>query len=456
MNEHTSISYGADGPVRKLDVDATYSKVGWHLLPLLLMCYVVAYIDRINIGYAQLQMKETLKFSAESYALGAGLFFIGYMLFEIPSNLMLAKIGARKTLLRIMFCWGIVAACMMFVQTATQFYILRFLLGAFEAGFFPGVILYFTYWYPSWRRGQVIAIFMTAATVGGMIAGPISGGMLKYFDGVGGLHGWQWLFVLQGLPASVLGIIVYVYLKDRPEQAGWLSASEKKLLRDALENDGTASEGRSHGSFAQMLRDPRMYLLPLAFFFLAGATYTLVFTLPSLIRGWEIKDLLMVGILAAIPHVAAIGGMVALGRRSDRLQERRWHYAFSTALAAAGLGIVTIVQGTSVGQITGSLVGLTIACVGLASATPLFFTLTSEYLSKATAAGGIALVSSLGNLGPAVAPYVNARINTATGSTTYGLYVVMAMYLLSALIVLATVKPRHTRSAHAAGPRFAK
>jgi nitrate/nitrite transporter NarK len=218
------------------------------------------------------------------------------------------------------------------------------------------------------------------------------------------------------------------------------------LLRDNLDSDHTGLQGHSHGSFLQMLGDPKVYMLSLAYFFLLGATYTVVFTLPSLIRGWEIKDLVVLGILAAIPQLAAIGGMVLVGRRSDRHRERRWHYAFSTALAATGLGLVTVVQGTSSGQIAGSVIGLTIAYIGLTSATPLFFTLTSEYLSKAAAAGGIALISSLGNLGPAVTPYLNVKINSMTGSSTYGLYLVMAMYLVSALIILTAVKAAAHRS----------
>ena len=192
-------------------------KVSWRIMPLLVICYIVAFLDRINIGYAQLQMKQTLPFSDAVYGLGAGIFFIGYFLFEVPSNLMLEKVGARKTLLRIMFSWGIVAAGMMFVQTPTQFYVLRFLLGAFEAGFFPGVILYLTYWYPPARRGQMIAIFMTATTLASVMAGPLCGAIMKWMDGINGWHGWQWLFLVQGLPASVLGIVAYFYLQDKPE-----------------------------------------------------------------------------------------------------------------------------------------------------------------------------------------------------------------------------------------------
>ena len=215
-------------------IEAVYSKVGWRIMPLLIVCYIVAYLDRINIGYALLQMKQTLPFTDAVYALGAGIFFIGYFLFEVPSNLMLEKVGARKTLLRIMFCWGIAAAAMMFVQTPTQFYVMRFLLGAFEAGFFPGVILYLTYWYPPARRGQIIAIFMTAATIAVMIAGPPSGAIMKWMSGLNGWHGWQWLFLVQGLPASILGMVAFFYLQDKPEDAQWLDSREKKVLRDHL------------------------------------------------------------------------------------------------------------------------------------------------------------------------------------------------------------------------------
>ena len=272
--------------------EALFSKVSWRLLPLLIVCYIIAFLDRINIGFAQLQMKQTLPFSDEAYAFGAGVFFIGYFLFEVPSNLMLERIGARKTLLRIMFCWGLVASAMMFVQTTTQFYILRFLLGVFEAGFFPGIILYLTYWYPAARRCKVIAIFMTAASIAYLIAGPTSGAIMKYMDSWLGFHGWQWLFVVQGLPASVLGVVAYVYLQDKPEQASWLTTGEKASLRNHLDNDPHVVASASHGSLWGLLRDPKIYTLSLVYFLLLGATYTMVFWVPTLIKGWGVTDLL--------------------------------------------------------------------------------------------------------------------------------------------------------------------
>ena len=306
-------------------VESIYSKVSWRIIPILLISYMIAYLDRINIGYAQLQMKQTLPFGDAVYGIGAGIFFLGYFLFEVPSNLLLEKIGARKTLLRIMVLWGLTAAAMMFVTTPTQFYIARFLLGVFEAGFFPGIILYFTYWYPSVRRGQVIAIFMSATTIVSVIAGPLCGAILKYFDGVNGWAGWQWLFLVQGLPAAILGVIIFFYLQDKPADANWLSPGEKNLLRHNLEHDEKDIEGETESTVGQMIRDPRVYLLALVYFLLLGATYTMVFWLPTLIQSWGVKDLLLIGIYAAIPNAFGVIGMILIGRNSDKLRERRWH-----------------------------------------------------------------------------------------------------------------------------------
>src|SRR6185369_3273832 len=330
-----------------------YAKVSWRIMPLLLICYMVAYLDRINIGYAQLQMKQTLPFSDAAYGLGAGIFFVGYFLFEVPSNLMLEKIGARKTILRIMFCWGVVAAAMMFVETTTQFYIARFLLGVFEAGFFPGIVLYLTYWYPSARRGQMIAIFMTATTVVAVIAGPLCGGIMKYLEGANGWHGWQWLFLVQGLPASVLGIVAFFYLQDKPEEAHWLTEDQKRALRHDLENDVPLVANAGHASFRHMLRDPKVYMLSLVYFFLLGATYTMVFWAPTLIKSWGIADLFLIGLYAARPNVFGVVGMVLIGRSSDARKERRWHFIACTAIAAIGLLVTTVTQGNFLGSMAG-------------------------------------------------------------------------------------------------------
>ncbi|WP_280151440.1 MFS transporter [Piscinibacter sp. XHJ-5] len=442
MNTHAARAPGTQHSLPRTGADdALYSKVSWRIIPLLIVCYMVAYLDRINIGYAQLQMKQVLTFSDAVYGLGAGIFFIGYFLFEVPSNLMLEKIGARKTLLRIMFCWGIVAAGMMFVQTPTQFYVLRFLLGVFEAGFFPGIILYLTYWYPSARRGQMIAVFMAATTVANVIAGPLCGGIMKYMDGAQGLAGWQWLFLVQGLPATLLGIAAYFYLQDKPEDARWLSSAEKKTLRTNLEHDEKHVATASHASLGQMFRDRKVYVLALVYFLLLGATYTMVFWVPTLIKSWGVADLMQIGLYSALPSLIGVFGMVLIGRSSDKHGERRWHFAASVTLAAIGLGITTVTQG----NLGASLAGLSLAVIGIASATPLFFTVTTEYLSKAGAAAGIALVSSLGNLGAAASPAVTGAITARTGSPVYSMYLVMGLYLLSGIVLLLAVRSAKTR-----------
>ena len=417
--------------------EALFSKVNWHLLPLLIICYIIAFLDRINIGFAQLQMKQTLPFSDEAYALGAGVFFIGYFLFEVPSNLMLEKIGARKTLLRIMFCWGICAAGMMFVQTTTQFYVLRFLLGAFEAGFFPGIILYLTYWYPASRRGKCVAIFMTGTAIAYLIAGPLSGAIMKYMDGWLAFRGWQWLFLVQGLPASVLGIIAYLYLKDKPEDAGWLTDAEKASLRNHLDHEPAVVASASHGSMWALLADPRVYTLSLIYFLLLGASYTMIFWVPTLIKGWGVADVFTVGLLSAVPALFGIVGMVLVGRSSDKQLERRKHFLFCTGIAALGLLVTTITQGSLVG----SLSGLCLMSIGQSAATPIFFAAISEYIPKRTAAGGIALISSLGNLGPAVMPSITTWITTTTGTPVNSMYLVIALYVFAGAMLTWILRP---------------
>jgi D-galactonate transporter len=424
-------------------VTKLFSKISWRILPFLMLCYVIAFLDRINIGYAQLQMKQTLTFSDATYGFGAGIFFVGYFLFEVPSNLLLERIGVRKTLLRIMFTWGIVATAMAFVQTPVQFYFARFLLGVLEAGFFPGIILYLTYWYPSARRGQIIAMFLAATAIASVIAGPLSGATLQYLNGFEGLHGWQWLFISQGIPATILGVLSYFYLQDKPEDARWLTAEDKSALRFQLDHDHKDVESAHHGSFVQMLGDPKVYGLAFTYFLLLGATYTMVFWIPSLIKSWGVADLFHVGLLAALPQIAGIIATILIGRHSDKHRERRWHYATCVGIAALGLLVTTFSQG----QLILSIAGLTLAGVGIVSATPLFFTTITEYLSRASAAGGIALISSLGNLGPAAAPSVTGLITANTGSPLYSTYLVVGAYLLSGLLLLLIVHPANANEA---------
>ncbi|MFT4193728.1 MFS transporter [Ottowia sp.] len=420
--------------------EAMFSKIGWRLLPLLIVCYMIAFLDRVNIGFAQLQMRESLNFSDAAYAFGAGVFFLGYFLCEVPSNLILEKIGARKTLLRIMFCWGIVASAMIYVTTPTMFYIARFLLGAFEAGFFPGIILYLTYWYPGPRRGKVIALFMTGATIAYLIAGPISGATMKYLDGVLGHRGWQWLFVTQGMPAAILGVFAFFYLKDKPEDANWLTADEKARLRKLLDDDAaTVGHGASsHGSFRALLALPQVWMMSLVYFLYLGATYVMVFWTPTLIKSWGVNDVFTVGLLSSIAPAVAMFAMVLIGRSSDKHNERRKHFLFCCALAAIGAFILIFARG----NIPLSVLGLVILGTGQSASTPLFFTATSEILPKTLAAGGIALVSSLGNLGPSVMPSVVAMVNNATGTPVASLYLVAALWLVSGVILMMAVRPK--------------
>ena len=269
---------------------------------------------------------------------------------------------------------------------------------------------------------------------------------MKWMDGINGWHGWQWLFLVQGLPASVLGIVCYFYLQDKPEQAHWLDEAQKKVLRDHLDHDKGLVQGAAHGSFWQTLKDPKVYTLSLLYFLLLGATYTMVFWLPTLIKSWGISDLFMIGIFAAIPNVFGVIGMVLIGRSSDRTKERRWHFAACTLIAAGGLAVTLAMQGSFIG----SLIGLCVGTIGIASATPLFFTITSEYLSKAAAAGGIALISSLGNLGAAVAPSITGAINSATGNPNNSMYLVIVLYIAAGSILLWVVKAASAEQPRAA------
>ena len=416
--------------------EALYKTVTWRLIPVLLISYIVGYLDRVNVGFAQLQMKESLAFSDAAFGIGAGIFFIGYFLFEVPSNLLLARIGARKTLLRIMVLWGLAASSMVWVTTPTQFYIARFLLGVFEAGFFPGVILYLTYWYPSARRGRVISMFMTATVIASVIAGPLSGATMKYLDGVGGLVGWQWLFLTQGLPAVVLGFVAFFWLQDRPSEAHWLSNAERAKLQSNLEADENTRDGHKHTGWSALLKDPRVYALAFVDFLLIGASYTMVFWIPTLIKGWGVADIFLIGLYSALPSVCGVIGMLLMCRSSDLRKERRWHFFAAVAIAAIGLGLTTLTQG----MLYPSLAALCVAVFGIASSTPLFITATTEYLPPKLAAAGIPFITSLGILGGAVSPAVTGMINTRTGNPTYSMYLVMALFLVAGVCFLATLK----------------
>src|SRR5262245_49555288 len=343
------------------DEARVYRKVSWRLLPFLMLCYLVAYLDRVNVGFAKLQMLNDLRFSETVYGLGAGMFFIGYFFFEVPSNLLLHRVGARLWIGRIMISWGLVSAAFMFVTSPAWFYALRFLLGVAEAGFYPGIILYLTYWFPSYRRARMVALFMTALPVSGHLGGPVCRWVMSTFGGVNGLAGWQWLFVIEAIPAVVLGVATIWYLDDGIRSARWLSAEEKRVLEDRLHEDSVGVvQDRSVWS---ILADGRIWHLSGIYFCAAMGQYGLTFWLPALLQAAGAKDPLEIGLLTAIPYSAAVVAMLLFGRSADRRRERRWHAATPFIIGAAGLWL-TVQAGAHTAL---AVVCLSVAAMGILS-----------------------------------------------------------------------------------------
>ena len=412
------------------DLTSATRRVRRRLLPFLFLLYIVAYLDRINVGFAALQMNQTLGFSARTYGLGAGIFFLSYVAFEIPSNLILARVGARLWIARIMISWGLVSAAMMFIRGAAGFYALRFLLGAAEAGFFPGLIFYLTRWFPAGERARTIAGFMTAALVAGIVGGPLSGALLS-LEGIAGLAGWQWLFLLEGLPAVGLGLIVLAALPEGPEDATWLPDSERRALSACLAEESAARRGQPH-SLAAALTSGRIWLLAVVYFSLPVALYAMSFWLPQIIKSSSGGSNLTVGLLSAIPYLFGAIGMVIVGRHSDRTGERRWHVALSTLV-----GGIAFAACAWVSALVPSIVLLSIAMIGLASMLGPFWTLATSSVRGVGAAAGIALINSVGNIGGFVGPYIIGYALDTTGGFGAGLVMVGAILAGGGLLVLA-------------------
>ncbi len=417
-----------------IDEDALYAKVAWRLLPFLFVCYVAAYLDRVNVGFAKLEMLSDLKFSETVYGFGAGVFFIGYFLFEVPSNVLLHRIGARACLARIMISWGIISAAMMFVTTAPMFYLLRFLLGVAEAGFFPGVILYLTYWFPAARRGRITALFVTAVAISSVVGGPLSGFIMQRLDGVQGWAGWQWLFLLEGLPSVALGLAVLRYLDDRIVAARWLTDGEKAMLAARIAEDG---EGKTHHTVWDGMREPKVWLLSAIYFCLVIGLYGINFWLPTIVKAMDVGGLSAVGAWSAVPFAAAAIAMVLVGRSADRHRERRWHIVVPALLGAAGLLASVGLAGNHLLAIA----ALTLGTCGVLSAIPLCWSLATAFLGGGAAAAGIAFINSFGNLSGFVGPYVMGWIADATGSTDGGVVMLAGFLLLGAALVLWAVPP---------------
>ncbi|WCM22542.1 MFS transporter [Paraburkholderia bryophila] len=413
--------------------ERVYRKVAWRLTPLLLLCYLVSYLDRVNVGFAKLQMAADLGLSDAAYGLGAGIFFFGYFLFEVPSNMILHRVGARVWIARIMVTWGIVSALMMFVTSPLSFYVMRFLLGVAEAGFFPGVILYLTYWYPARRRGHMTTVFMTAVALSGVVGGPISGYVLKAFDGLNGWHGWQWLYLIEGLPSVVAGVLVYLLLDDRIAQAKWLSASERTLLENNIRGEEAHKE---HLSLGAVMTSPRVWLMCLIYFSFVVGLYGVGFWLPTLIKATGVADTFTIGLLSAVPYAAAVVAMLVIARSSDRRGERRWHLALPAAMGTAGL----VLSVAWAHQTPLAIVSLTLATMGILTAIPLFWSLPTAFLGGAAAAAGIAMINSIGNLAGFAGPYLMGWLRQTTASNSAGMYVLAAFMALGGLLALSLPK----------------
>ena len=419
-------------------VASALAKARKRFLPFLFLLYVVSYLDRINVGFAALQMNAALGFSSVTYSLGAGIFFLSYTLLEVPSNVILARVGARLWIARIMITWGLVSASMMFVHSARAFYVLRFLLGAAEAGFFPGIIYCLTRWFPVRDRARAIAGFMTAVVVAGIIGGPISGVLLS-LNGIGGLAGWQWLFVVEGLPAVVLGLIVLRALPEQPSDARWLTPGEQQALTAALAEEAASLSGPAKvHSIRGALTSGRVWLLAAVYFTIPVALYAMGFWMPQIIRKASGGSDFSTGWLSAIPYGVAAVGMVIIGRNSDRTGERRWHIALTAIVGGASFALAGVVHG-----IVPSIAALSIAMLGLASMLGPFWAFATSFLGGIGAAAGIALVNSVGNVGGFVGPNIIGYLQQTTSSYTTGLVVIGAVLAAGGLLVLC-VKPADT------------
>ncbi|PLP96744.1 MFS transporter [Cupriavidus pauculus] len=410
--------------------NAVFRKVTARLMPFLLVAYILAYLDRINVGFAKLYMLNDLQFSDAIYGLGAGLFFIGYFFFEVPSNLLMHRIGARLTISRIMILWGIISGGMMFVQTPMQFYVMRFLLGVAEAGFYPGILLYLTYWYPSNRRAKAVALFMLAIPLSGVFGGPLSGWLMDGLNGYHGLKGWQWMFLVEATPSVIVGILTLYYLDDRVAGAKWLNDDEKQLIERVLAEDKSAIT--EHSSVSSVFADPRVLKLSLICFCMLLGQYALTFWLPSLIKQSGVKTALDVGLLTAIPFGVAAVSMVALSRSSDRRGERRIHLAGALAVGAIGLLFSAMFESeTSI-----AIIALAVAAGGILAAAPIFWAIPSAILKGASSAAGLAFICSIGNLAGFISPYMIGWVKDATHSTSAALYLLAAMLLVGAASTL--------------------
>lgn len=409
-----------------------YRKIAWRLIPFLCLCYLAAYLDRINIGLAKLQMANQLALSDIAFGLGAGLFFVGYILFEVPSNLILQRVGARLWIARIMISWGLLSAATLFVTTPGQFYVLRFLLGAAEAGFLPGVLFYLTRWFPSWRRGRIISLFMIGLPLSSVVGAPLSGFIMSHFDSAYGLHGWQWMFLLEGLPSVLLGVLTFWLLPESIDQAHWLNEAERMQVRADLAIDTRDAPYLKH-RFRDGFLNLKVWMLGGIDFSILLCAYAMGFWLPTFIKQAGVADIGQIGVLTALPSIAALAGMVLLGASSDRLRERRWHIIVPFWLGAAAMAASTLFTH----NIVMTVLLFSVAQAAIIGTVPVFFSLPATFLSGTAAATGFALACSLANIAGLVSNSIMGFAMEVTGSGSGALWFFAFCLLLSSLLVVA-------------------
>jgi len=410
-------------------------KITLRIVPFVMLLYFIAFIDRVNIGFAALTMNKDLGFSPSVFGFGAGIFFLGYFLFEVPSNLILEKVGARLWIARVMITWGMVSAAFAFISGDTSFYILRFLLGAAEAGFFPGIILYLSYWFPARYRAGVVSLFMAAAPISVVLGSPISSALLE-MNGLLGLKGWQWMFLMEAVPAILLGFVVLFYMTDRPEKAKWLKDDEREWLVNAMNAEHAAKAATASHSIWRGLADPRVLALSLVYFGTSAGLYTLGTWAPQIIKEFGLSTM-QVGLLNAVPPTVAVVAMVLWARHSDRTGERTWHVV--AACIAAAVGLMLAGSATSVISVVAAL---TLVNIGISAAKPPLWSMPTMFLSGSAAAAGIATINSIGNLGGFVGPAMIGWIKDLTGSFQGGLYFVAGLLVLSAVLTLVLSRSR--------------
>ena len=407
----------------------TIARVTMRLVPFLIICYFVAYLDRVNVGFAALTMNKDLGISQTAYGLGAGIFFLSYFVFEVPSNLFLERFGARKWIARIMVSWGLLSGATALVTGESSFYLVRFLLGIAEAGFFPGIIFYLTLWFPAAYRARIIGYFMAAIPLSSVLGAPVSGYLLG-FDGLMGLHGWQWLFIIEAAPAIILGVVVFFYLTDRPSDARWLQEDQRTWLVNRLDLEQRQRVAVKHYSIRDALLNSKVLALSLVYFGAVACNYGIGFFMPQIVKAFGMTNL-QTGFVTAIPYVVGTFAIIYWGRRSDRMKERKGHAAFALGVAAASIAAAAFLSDPTM-----KMIALSVAAFGVFGCLPVFWTLPTAFLSGAAAAGGIAIINSIGNLSGFAGPYLMGYIKDRTGSFDNGLLCLAAFGFIAMVIVL--------------------